>query len=167
MTTGSQNEYVATTSKIAPSCWVASLPYVVAVMASFIAAGMSNELAERLGPLPRTHGLLAAMLTEPDPSDLRAHNPNVAGSNSATPISRTAGSGKRGTNTKPLPPSKTSFEFADQQAEPRPRYQEKSPVLRGFPFTEPAGITTFPGLLVRDPVVPAHLSKRPASFSTE
>ena len=83
MTTASQNEYVATTSKIAPSCWVASLPYVVAVMASFIMAGMSNELVERLGPLPRTHGLLAAMLTEPDPSDLRAHNPKVAGSNPA------------------------------------------------------------------------------------
>ena len=28
---------------------------------------MSNELVERLGPLPRTHGLLAAMLSEPDP----------------------------------------------------------------------------------------------------
>ena len=35
--------------------------------ASFITVGMSDELIERLGPLPRTHGLLAAMLTEPDP----------------------------------------------------------------------------------------------------
>ena len=35
--------------------------------ARFITVGMSDELVERLGPLPRTHGLLAAMLTEPDP----------------------------------------------------------------------------------------------------
>jgi len=35
--------------------------------ARFITVGMSDELVERLGPLPRTHGLLAAMLTETDP----------------------------------------------------------------------------------------------------
>lgn len=35
--------------------------------ARFITVGMSDELIERLGPLPRTHGLLAAMLTDPDP----------------------------------------------------------------------------------------------------
>ena len=35
--------------------------------ARFITVGMSDELVERLGPLPRTHGLLAAMLTDPDP----------------------------------------------------------------------------------------------------
>ena len=35
--------------------------------ARFITVGMSDELVDRLGPLPRTHGLLAAMLTETDP----------------------------------------------------------------------------------------------------
>lgn len=33
----------------------------------FITAGMSDELIEAIGPLPRTHGLLAAMLTDPEP----------------------------------------------------------------------------------------------------
>lgn len=35
--------------------------------ARFITVGMSDELVEAMGPLPRTHGLLAAMLTDPDP----------------------------------------------------------------------------------------------------
>ncbi len=35
--------------------------------ARFITVGMSDDLVERLGPLPRTHGLLAAMLNDPDP----------------------------------------------------------------------------------------------------
>jgi signal transduction histidine kinase len=33
----------------------------------FITVGMSDELVEQLGPLPRTHGLLDAMLTDPSP----------------------------------------------------------------------------------------------------
>ena len=33
----------------------------------FITAGMSEELIDAIGPLPRTHGLLAAMLTDPAP----------------------------------------------------------------------------------------------------
>jgi signal transduction histidine kinase len=43
--------------------------------ARFITAGMSEELIEAIGPLPRTHGLLAAMLTDPAPyrtDDIRA-----------------------------------------------------------------------------------------------
>ncbi|MGH9040119.1 MAG: GAF domain-containing sensor histidine kinase [Acidimicrobiia bacterium] len=42
---------------------------------AFITAGMSDELIDAIGPLPRTHGLLAAMLTDPDPyrtEDIRA-----------------------------------------------------------------------------------------------
>ncbi len=35
--------------------------------AQFLTAGMSDELVESLGPLPRTHGLLGAMLEAPDP----------------------------------------------------------------------------------------------------
>jgi signal transduction histidine kinase len=35
--------------------------------ARFITAGMSDELVEALGPLPRSHGLLDAMLTQPEP----------------------------------------------------------------------------------------------------
>jgi signal transduction histidine kinase len=35
--------------------------------AQFLTAGMSNELIESLGPLPRTHGLLGAMLEAPEP----------------------------------------------------------------------------------------------------
>jgi signal transduction histidine kinase len=35
--------------------------------ARFITAGMSEELVTALGPLPRTHGLLGAMLVEPTP----------------------------------------------------------------------------------------------------
>lgn len=35
--------------------------------AKFVTVGMSDELIERIGPLPRTHGLLAAMLSAPDP----------------------------------------------------------------------------------------------------
>jgi signal transduction histidine kinase len=33
----------------------------------FITAGMSDALIAEIGPLPRTHGLLAAMLTDPSP----------------------------------------------------------------------------------------------------
>jgi signal transduction histidine kinase len=35
--------------------------------AQFITAGMSDELVARIGPLPRTHGLLGAMLEAPEP----------------------------------------------------------------------------------------------------
>ena len=35
--------------------------------ARFVTAGMSDELIARLGPLPRTHGLLDAMLVDPSP----------------------------------------------------------------------------------------------------
>jgi signal transduction histidine kinase len=35
--------------------------------AKFVTVGMSDELIERIGPLPRTHGLLAAMLAAPEP----------------------------------------------------------------------------------------------------
>jgi signal transduction histidine kinase len=41
----------------------------------FITAGMTDEQIEAIGPLPRTHGLLAAMLTDPEPyrtDDIRA-----------------------------------------------------------------------------------------------
>ena len=43
--------------------------------ARFITAGMSDELIAAMGPLPRTHGLLGAMLESPEPyrtSDIRA-----------------------------------------------------------------------------------------------
>jgi signal transduction histidine kinase len=35
--------------------------------ARFVTVGMSDELIEQLGPLPRTHGLLDAMLSDPSP----------------------------------------------------------------------------------------------------
>lgn len=35
--------------------------------AQFITAGMDDDLIDRLGPLPRTHGMLGAMLEEPAP----------------------------------------------------------------------------------------------------
>ncbi|HEX6418239.1 MAG TPA: GAF domain-containing sensor histidine kinase [Acidimicrobiales bacterium] len=35
--------------------------------AHFVTVGMSDELVAQLGPLPRTHGLLDAMLTDPSP----------------------------------------------------------------------------------------------------
>src|SRR5712692_7292198 len=35
--------------------------------AAFIHTGMSDELVARIGPLPRSHGLLAAMLAETEP----------------------------------------------------------------------------------------------------
>src|SRR3954467_13775853 len=35
--------------------------------ASFIPSGMSDELIAAMGPLPRTHGMLGAMLTSPEP----------------------------------------------------------------------------------------------------
>jgi signal transduction histidine kinase len=43
--------------------------------ARFVTVGMSDELIDRIGPLPRTHGLLAAMLSETQPyrtPDIRA-----------------------------------------------------------------------------------------------
>jgi signal transduction histidine kinase len=42
----------------------------------FLVAGMSDELVARLGPLPRTHGVLGAMLETPSPvrtADLHRH----------------------------------------------------------------------------------------------
>src|SRR5215207_10558201 len=42
----------------------------------FLVSGMSDELIARLGPLPRTHGLLGAMLRAPAPvrtEDLQRH----------------------------------------------------------------------------------------------
>ena len=41
----------------------------------FVTVGMSDELIERLGPLPRTHGMLGAMLTETRPFRHRRHHP--------------------------------------------------------------------------------------------
>ena len=44
--------------------------------ARFITSGMSDELIAAMGPLPRTHGLLGAMLESPDPyrtNDIHAH----------------------------------------------------------------------------------------------
>ena len=41
----------------------------------FLTSGMSDEQIARIGPLPRTHGLLGAMLTSPEPyrtADIRA-----------------------------------------------------------------------------------------------
>src|SRR3954468_23781719 len=41
---------------------------------SFITSGMSDELIAAMGPLPRTHGMLGAMLESPEPhrtEDLR------------------------------------------------------------------------------------------------
>jgi signal transduction histidine kinase len=35
--------------------------------AQFLTSGMSDELIEEIGPLPRTHGLLGAMLADPNP----------------------------------------------------------------------------------------------------
>ena len=35
--------------------------------ARFVTVGMSDELIEKIGPLPRTHGLLAHMLVSPEP----------------------------------------------------------------------------------------------------
>ena len=39
----------------------------------FLVAGMSDELIASLGPLPRTHGLLGAMLETPDAVPDRRH----------------------------------------------------------------------------------------------
>src|ERR671916_1917903 len=44
--------------------------------ARFITSGMSDELIAAMGPLPRTHGLLGAMLESPEPHrtpDIRRH----------------------------------------------------------------------------------------------
>ena len=42
-------------------------PTARARFAQFITSGMSDELIAAMGPLPRTHGLLGAMLTSPVP----------------------------------------------------------------------------------------------------
>src|SRR3954467_3815540 len=42
----------------------------------FLVSGMSEELIARLGPLPRTHGMLGAMLETPDP--YRPHDIHAA-----------------------------------------------------------------------------------------
>jgi signal transduction histidine kinase len=47
----------------------------------FLVSGMSDELIARLGPLPRTHGMLGAILTEPGPyrtEDIH-HDPRFRG----------------------------------------------------------------------------------------
>ncbi|MDQ3849052.1 MAG: GAF domain-containing sensor histidine kinase [Actinomycetota bacterium] len=44
--------------------------------AQFLTSGMSHDLVAGMGPLPRTHGLLGAMLESPEPfrtSDIRRH----------------------------------------------------------------------------------------------
>ena len=44
--------------------------------ARFITSGMSDELIAAMGPLPRTHGLLGAMLESPEPyrtPDIHTH----------------------------------------------------------------------------------------------
>ena len=41
---------------------------------SFITSGMSDELIEAMGPLPRTHGMLGAMLDSAEPHLHRRHH---------------------------------------------------------------------------------------------
>lgn len=56
--------------------------------AEFYAAGVSDELWERIGPLPRTHGLLGVMLRQAEPQrlpDIRVH-PDFEGWPSAHPV---------------------------------------------------------------------------------
>ena len=56
----------------------------------FLVSGMSDELIAELGPLPRTHGLLGAMLTTPEPfrtADIR-RDPRFRGWPRAHPIMR-------------------------------------------------------------------------------
>ena len=48
--------------------------------ASFITSGMSDELIESMGPLPRTHGMLGAMLDSPEPLPHRRHPPPIRAS---------------------------------------------------------------------------------------
>src|SRR3954469_14573600 len=43
------------------------IPDAAGASRRFLIAGMSDELAARLGPLPRTHGVLGAMLETPTP----------------------------------------------------------------------------------------------------
>jgi signal transduction histidine kinase len=43
------------------------IPDGTGAFASFITAGMSDELIAEMGPLPRTHGMLGAMLESPEP----------------------------------------------------------------------------------------------------
>ena len=44
----------------------------------FLHAGMSDDLVAELGPLPRTHGLLGAMLVDPSPFRSSRHHPGPA-----------------------------------------------------------------------------------------
>jgi signal transduction histidine kinase len=51
------------------------IPDAAGGFARFLVAGMDDALIARLGPLPRTHGMLGAMLESPDPfrtADIRA-----------------------------------------------------------------------------------------------
>src|ERR1700754_2787874 len=43
------------------------IPHGEGAFASFITSGMSDELIEAMGPLPRTHGMLGAMLDSAEP----------------------------------------------------------------------------------------------------
>jgi signal transduction histidine kinase len=43
------------------------IPDGTGAFASFITSGMSDELIAEMGPLPRTHGMLGAMLESPEP----------------------------------------------------------------------------------------------------
>src|ERR671925_1201555 len=52
------------------------VPDGAGAFAQFITAGMSDEQIAAMGPLPRTHGLLGAMLESPEPfrtPDIREH----------------------------------------------------------------------------------------------
>ena len=50
--------------------------------ARFITSGMSDELIAAMGPLPRTHGMLGAMLESAEPyrtPDIHTHSRSAAG----------------------------------------------------------------------------------------
>ncbi len=54
----------------------------------FLVAGMSDELIAAMGPLPRTHGMLGAMLVAPGPyrtGDIHRHPRFKAGGRASTP----------------------------------------------------------------------------------
>src|SRR4051794_27198153 len=59
---------VATARDLAGARYAAlGIPDGEGAFAQFITAGMSDELIAAMGPLPRTHGLLGAMLESPEP----------------------------------------------------------------------------------------------------
>src|SRR4051794_41569452 len=59
---------VATARELAGARYAAlGIPDGEGAFAQFITAGMSDELIAAMGPLPRTHGLLGAMLESPEP----------------------------------------------------------------------------------------------------